>query len=108
MERKNIVSDNTTKYYIYLANDGTFAQVNEQHGVNVGAFRSYFSCPTGTSPAKDIEFESTTGINHYVSTSTHDGNIYNLNGTLVAKDGNMERLPKGIYILNGKKISSMY
>lgn len=108
MERKNIVSDNTTKYYIYLANDGTFAQANEQHGVNVGAFRCYFSCPTGTSPAKDIEFESTTGINHHVSTSTHDGNIYNLNGTLVAKDGNMERLPKGIYILNGKKISSMY
>ena len=32
------------------------------------------------------------------------GNIYDFNGRLVRTDGNLQALPKGIYILNGKKV----
>lgn len=30
-------------------------------------------------------------------------NVYNMNGQLVSRDGNLKGLPKGIYIVNGKK-----
>ena len=37
------------------------------------------------------------------TTAPTSGDIYTIGGVLVAKDGNMSRLPKGIYIMNGKK-----
>ncbi|RRD02406.1 alpha-amylase family glycosyl hydrolase [Prevotella sp. OH937_COT-195] len=103
MERKNVVSDNANSYYIYLATDGTFAMANNKEGVNVGAFRCYFSCPTGTAPAKDIEFECTTGISHHTIHTEQNGIIYGISGVPMGKDGDVSRLPKGVYIMNGSK-----
>ena len=49
--------------------------------------------------------DETTGIGEVETTETpQSGNIYDLNGRLVRTDGNLQALPKGIYILNGKKV----
>ena len=53
----------------------------------------------------DIETGETTGIGEVETTEApQSGNIYDLNGRLVRTDGNLQALPKGIYILNGKKV----
>lgn len=53
----------------------------------------------------DIETGETTGIGEVETTEVpQSGNIYDLNGRLVRTDGNLQALPKGIYILNGKKV----
>ncbi len=53
----------------------------------------------------DIETGETTGIGKVETTEApQSGNIYDLNGRLVRTDGNLQALPKGIYILNGKKV----
>ena len=31
-----------------------------------------------------------------------DGRVFNLNGQMVSKNGNVEQLPQGVYIHNGK------
>ena len=49
--------------------------------------------------------DETTGIGEVETTEApQSGNIYDLNGRLVRTDGNLQALPKGIYILNGKKV----
>ena len=53
----------------------------------------------------DIETGETTGIGEVETTEApQSDNIYDLNGRLVRTDGNLQALPKGIYILNGKKV----
>ena len=49
--------------------------------------------------------DETTGVGEVKTTEVpQSGNIYDLNGRLVRTDGNLQALPKGIYILNGKKV----
>ena len=49
--------------------------------------------------------DEATGIGEVETTEVpQSGNIYDLNGRLVRTDGNLQALPKGIYILNGKKV----
>ena len=49
--------------------------------------------------------DETTGIGEVETTEMpQSDNIYDLNGRLVRTDGNLQALPKGIYILNGKKV----
>ena len=32
-----------------------------------------------------------------------DGKVYNLSGQIVRTDGSLKNLPKGVYIMNGKR-----
>ncbi|MDD6732747.1 MAG: calycin-like domain-containing protein [Bacteroidales bacterium] len=70
----------------------------------VKPFRTYITIPasSGAAPkAFDIHFADTeTGIATVV-TDSKDQNVYNLQGVRVAKS--LNGLPKGIYIVNGKK-----
>lgn len=70
----------------------------------VKPFRTYITIPTGSAAAPkafDIHFADTeTGIATVV-TDSKDQNVYNLQGVRVAKS--LNGLPKGIYIVNGKK-----
>ena len=46
-----------------------------------------------------------TGINeNRIIIPEYSGNIYSLDGRLVRTDGKLENLPKGIYIVNKKKV----
>jgi hypothetical protein len=59
-----------------------------------------------TNGAWDNVINPTTGIS-FVTTEKlmqTDNNIYSLDGRLVRTDGKLENLPKGIYIVNKKKV----
>lgn len=47
---------------------------------------------------------STTGIAHVTTHLTTNNNVYNLNGVLVGTENTFNQLPKGVYIVNGKKV----
>lgn len=47
---------------------------------------------------------STTGIAHVTTHLTTNSNVYNLNGVLVGTENTFNQLPKGVYIVNGKKV----
>ena len=52
----------------------------------------------------DVTENYSSGISAMYSDSDSNGMIYTLDGRLVRKDGKFESLPKGIYIVNKKKI----
>ena len=53
---------------------------------------------------KDVTSSYATGINTVIHETIKSKNIYSLDGRLVRTDGDIYQLPKGIYIMNGKKI----
>lgn len=70
---------------------------------------AYFTVPASAAGAKirlfiDGEEVTTTGINGVTTgdTKSADGNVYNLNGQKVGT--NLSDLPKGVYIVGGKKV----
>lgn len=75
------------------------------------AFRAYFDFydvltdkSAGVSNAKISMFFDTTGISDIKSKTKVDSDaVYNINGQYVGKNIDMNRLPKGVYIINGKK-----
>ena len=94
--------------FIYSAANGVFSVVSPK-GANLKPFRAYFVIGV-TDKAKEarqlnIFFDDSiiTGIDSVETTAPTSGDIYTIGGVLVAKDGNMSGLPKGIYIMNGKK-----
>ena len=96
--------------YIFGFNTQKFNYVKST-GASFKPFRAYLRSkqPAG-SRAKSIEFkiwdESVTGIEQIDTkdnTPSH-APIYTIDGRMVSPTGNLQDLPKGIYIQNGKKI----
>ena len=102
------VSNAAETRFGYNASSGVFSVVSAS-GANLKPFRAYFVVPVTDAAAGarqlNIFFDDSiiTGIDAVESTATTSGDIYTIGGVLVAKDGNMSGLPKGIYIMNGKK-----
>ena len=95
--------------FIYSAANGVFSVVSPK-GANLKPFRAYFVIDVTDNKANEarqlnIFFDDSiiTGIDSVETTAPTSGDIYTIGGVLVAKDGNMSGLPKGIYIMNGKK-----
>lgn len=94
--------------FVYSATKGVFSVVSAS-GTNVKPFRAYFVVPVtdaaASAPQLTLFFDDSiiTGVDSVETTAPTSGDIYTIGGVLVAKDGNMSRLPKGIYIMNGKK-----
>lgn len=77
-------------------------------------YRAYLVAASGTTPIKsmslDLDYDGvdenvTTGIDDIIADLTDPqttGMVYNLGGQLVSRNG-LQSLPKGIYIMNGKK-----
>ena len=80
---------------------------------NIKAFRGWFEL--GAVLDKETDFgarisffvdQETTSIKDiYMSNSCKNGKVYTLSGQLIGDDTPSGRLPKGIYIVNGKKLS---
>lgn len=88
-------------------NNLTFKKVGE--GATIGTFRSYFTLNEGNDEAVvySISFGgTTTGIgNIQVAKGNQKANgVYTLDGRKVSEGTSLSNLPKGIYIVNGKKI----
>lgn len=102
------VSQAAETRFVYSATKGVFSVVSA-NGTNVKPFRAYFVVPVtdaaASAPQLTLFFDDSiiTGVDSVETTAPTSGDIYTIGGVLVARDGNMSRLPKGIYIMNGKK-----
>jgi len=94
-----------------MADDGTdwfIGRSNKAYMSNgtMHACRAYFTMPSVSAAAKkfSFDFDDITGVEHVFIGDTVVGNvkIYNLNGQVVGT--NLDALPNGIYVVNGKKI----
>lgn len=100
---KTLISNDNTTYYGYKKTDGTFVKVGTTNGAKIGAWKCYFTTPTAKAvKAKRSVFEGVaTGIETVKTLINHSSNdIYTIDGKKIT--GN--KLPKGLYIYNGKKL----
>lgn len=100
---KTLISNDNTTYYGYKKTDGTFVKVGTTNGAKIGAWKCYFTTQTAKAvKAKRSVFEGVaTGIETVKTLINHSSNdIYTIDGKKVT--GN--KLPKGLYIYNGKKL----
>lgn len=51
-----------------------------------------------------LEPDPTTGIANVKTSLTKNHKVYNLNGVVVGTESTFKKLPKGVYIVNGKKV----
>lgn len=103
------------KYIVY---NGKIYYVNQAYGLD--GMRGYFAFDeTPASSSKALRFsvdgiedssDQITGIesilgNKFVPAGSKQGNVvYNLSGQVVSTQGSIEDLPKGMYIIKGKKV----
>ena len=97
---------------IYLLKDGTFYRCT---GGTLAANKAYLKLPKDTfdgirtTDAKEINIEfgqegdDTDGIVAIDNSQLTIDNVYDLSGRKVAENAQLSTLPKGIYIVNGKK-----
>ena len=96
-------------HFAFNPTTGKF-QVIHKNGAAMKPFRAYFSVPVeieenNNAPAFTVIFDdTTTGISESVQVDVEPTNVYTLGGILVARNGDLSRLPKGVYIVNGKKV----
>ena len=87
---------------LFLGSDGKFYVPGEGKNTMNG-FRAYFLVPSGTSAANvNINFGDATGISGVAADAVKTAKVYNLSGQYVGTS--LEALPKGIYVVNGKKV----
>ena len=104
----------------YIMRNGKIVQVptNKEYGLK--GFRCWFEVNNGSSQAKPLRLEidgisddatSIDDINSHPSqfTSRHKGisGVFNLDGQKVREGESTQNLPKGIYIVNGRKVVVM-
>ena len=86
----------------------TFKKVGE--GATIGTFRAYFTLNDGIEETTSFSLEfgggQTTGIGNIniVKNNQKANGVYTLDGRKVSEGTSLNNLPKGIYIVNGKKI----
>ena len=95
--------------YGYNPTSGKF-QIAAAAGASLKPFRAYFTLPVvfdQTTSARELTVifdDVITGISESVQVNVEPTNVYTLGGVLVARNGDLSRLPKGVYIVNGKKV----
>lgn len=93
-------------------NGKTVIKQNVSGNSKTKGYRAYLVAASGVTPVKalsidydGVDEEVTTGIDDIMADLTDPettGKVYNLGGQLVSRNG-LQSLPKGIYIMNGKK-----
>lgn len=87
---------------LFLTTQGKFAVPAPTTNVMRG-FRAYFLVPKNTaSAALNLSFGEATGIDGVAVDAVKSVKIYNVNGQYVGT--NLEALPKGLYVVGGKKV----
>lgn len=87
---------------LFLQASGKFA-VPAVGKNTMNGFRAYFLVPSGTSAANvNINFGEATGISGVEAEAVKAAKVYNLSGQYVGTS--LEALPKGIYVVGGKKV----
>ncbi len=99
---ENTVINGSSVTNAWVVSDNALYHVAEGHNATVGAYRAYFTVATGgTVKALSYDFGNADGIRSIDNgqlTIDNDKVIYNLAGQ------KMNKLQKGVYIVNGKKV----
>lgn len=96
-----LTSSGSTVYYGY--SNGNFVRVGSTNGATISPYRAYFQTTTAAHAPQDLRIGTVPTDISTVQTTTNtkrDG-IYSLSGNYLGTQIN--GLPKGIYIVNGKK-----
>lgn len=121
-ENGKIISDRDDLNGDFFMYKGKLIQVpsgakdGERYSYGLKAFRCWFELTGNTKPGNTLSLmidgveDSTTSIDdiHGSSNSTSykrgiEG-VFNMNGQMVRRDNSLEGLPKGMYVVNGKKV----
>lgn len=87
---------------LFLKTDGKF-YVPAEGKETMKGFRAYFLVPTSKAGAAlNLSFGDATGINGVAADAEKNVKVYNVNGQYVGTS--LEALPKGLYIVGGKKV----
>ena len=87
---------------LFLKTDGKF-YVPAKDKETMKGFRAYFIAPKNTAGAAlNLSFGEATGIDGVAVDTVKNVKVYNVNGQYVGT--NLEALPKGLYIVGGKKV----
>lgn len=87
---------------LFLKTDGKF-YVPAVGKETMKGFRAYFLVPKNTAAAAlNLSFGDATGINGVAADAEKNVKVYNVNGQYVGTS--LEALPKGLYIVGGKKV----
>jgi hypothetical protein len=106
------LTNGTSNYYIFNAqsDQGLFRPIKST-GAYVKPFRAYLEVPTsaGAKPYYlfTVNDNTTTGIESVDATLNEENanqTVYSLDGRMVGTTANWQALPKGVYVVNGKKI----
>ena len=93
---------NTDGTELFLKTDGKF-YVPAVDKETMKGFRAYFIAPKNTAGAAlNLSFGEATGIDGVAADAVKSVKIYNVNGQYVGT--NLDALPKGLYIVGGKKV----
>lgn len=93
---------NTNGTELFLKTDGKF-YVPAEGKETMKGFRAYFLVPKNTTAAAlNLSFGDATGINGVAADAEKNVKVYNVNGQYVGTS--LEALPKGLYIVGGKKV----
>lgn len=93
---------NTNGTELFLKTDGKF-YVPAEGKETMKGFRAYFLVPTNTAAAAlNLSFGAATGIDGIAADAEKNVKVYNVNGQYVGTS--IEALPKGLYIVGGKKV----
>ena len=119
-EKKGILSGRDPLSGAYVMRGGKIVQVPSEKKFGLKGFRCWFELKGGSSQAKPLRLEidgisddatSIDEINSQPSqfTSRHKGisGVFNLDGQKVREGESTQNLPKGIYIVNGRKVVVM-
>ncbi len=94
-----------------VGNDNVLTFKKVGTGATIGTFRAYFTLNASQTDAKayNIAFTNdgtTTGIGdiHTETNAKKANGIYTLDGRKVSESTSLDNMPKGVYIVNGKKI----
>lgn len=87
---------------LFLKTDGKF-YVPAVGKETMKGFRAYFIAPTNTAGAAlNLSFGEATGIDGVAADAEKNVKVYNVNGQYVGTS--LDALPKGLYIVGGKKV----
>lgn len=93
---------NTNGTELFLKTDGKF-YVPAVGKETMKGFRAYFLVPKNTAAAAlNLSFGDATGIDGVAADAEKNVKVYNVNGQYVGTS--LEALPKGLYIVGGKKV----
>lgn len=101
-------------YSFYVTSDGTLKQLDNNAGVTSRGFRAWIAGATEVLDAPVFRLSDydgswlddddiPTSVISIHNDSNTDGPVYSLQGQLIRSGSNIDNLPKGIYIINGKK-----